>query len=391
MKKLNINYGDGVTDYLFDLEDRKVFSYFDDAEEVERLYEGDCYYTSRSGLSRSANIDDLGCNIVVPAYRPASHDWAPTVKIGLWDVCVYQKRNNTQIDWEDYYPIILLKTEVELDGKVYPFIVRGRPWSVWEVLFFSEEEIKEYARSSPKTDIQALHPFTIITKNGYNQKITGIDLGGLLYDWFRPSFADVHGTQRLCVEADRLGMVKKGDKYALVDKKRSYIIGVSEWFLDPYGWMGILDFEEDGFMYYRRKFNIKEHRIELVYFRPRNYPFEMADPWIGYELSIPEREYWKEPGEYVKAIIDLTLTKERKQWVLQERRRRQNQKFEDWVEENKDLTITIKDSISAGNCEVGTTRFRDRHFPGRDEVRVEELKPYLNNYGVLAIIESKMV
>lgn len=37
------------------------------------------------------------------------------------------------------------------------------------------------------------------------------------------------------------------------------------------------------------------------------------------------------------------------------------------------ITVTIGDSIAAGNCKPGTFEFRDRHFPGRDSATVEEV------------------
>ncbi len=58
--------------------------------------------------------------------------------------------------------------------------------------------------------------------------------------------------------------------------------------------------------------------------------------------------------------------------------------------ENGDVVVTFADSLAAGNCEPGTSQFRDRAFPGRQEVKLAELIPHLANGNVRRVVEWKL-
>jgi hypothetical protein len=144
-----------------------------------------------------------------------------------------------------------------------------------------------------------------------------------------------------------------------------------------------------------------------VYFLELNYYLQRSGEYFDavgrklidreeydYELSISYQDavraiYGKpEAVEKIKREIDHCCWQK---YEIDDRRKRQveeqilyqQERFKDYM----DAVVTVQDSIDVGNCEVGTRNFLDKYFPGKEEVTVRDLMPYVLDYGVRRVIE----
>jgi len=65
----------------------------------------------------------------------------------------------------------------------------------------------------------------------------------------------------------------------------------------------------------------------------------------------------------------------------------QQERFKDYM----DVVVSLQDSVDAGNCEIGTLNFLNKHFSGKEAVTVRELMPYVLDRGVKRAIEHVVI
>jgi hypothetical protein len=122
------------------------------------------------------------------------------------------------------------------------------------------------------------------------------------------------------------------------------------------------------------------------------YRHEFSGGWYDYESVISGVEFLDVCAGNAEAIEALRQRLEAgatRKYAKDEGARVSQAEYEVALTQNAAVEMTVADSIAAGNCETGTIAFRDRNFPGRDSVTIEELKEHRNIAAVrLAIIHK---
>lgn len=139
-----------------------------------------------------------------------------------------------------------------------------------------------------------------------------------------------------------------------------------------------------------------EEVIDLIAYRDirklyEKYGIEYDSPWMEYEWSVNKVCYLLDKEKHINEAVQGLRDKIKDDIRMSQLRKIRVTDILEYINNNPHLTVTVEDSVAAGNCEVGTKRFRDKYFPGRDEVRLEELAQHVNDYTVQRVIKNLMI
>lgn len=115
-----------------------------------------------------------------------------------------------------------------------------------------------------------------------------------------------------------------------------------------------------------------------------------AEPFWEYEEIVPQLSFgydWKPIHERLTKALH---KKRRKALLSVLKIRRANKSINAFVETHPQIEVFIHDSVDAGNCRLGTYRFRDQYFPGKNSVTLAELAKYASQHHVATVIRHIM-
>ena len=120
---------------------------------------------------------------------------------------------------------------------------------------------------------------------------------------------------------------------------------------------------------------------------------EYGNEWIEYEQNFKKGKFNFNTRECVKEIESNLIQKVKSYRESLVKKKETKRKINKLIEENPDKIVTMQDSLDAGNCHVGTERFKEKYFPDRDlqenPVTVGELAKYKERTGVKQVLLEK--
>jgi len=380
--RMELNWGEGRCDVLLDLQSGIFFPY-DGGEEFHRNLGGKCYYTSLSGLSGAGWIPRSPALRRVESYRPQDGldlwddptRFQPTIGTKLvfvpivnrWEVC--PSRPVLVIDQYNPGERIFLAP-----GEVLPYLrgeLQGLEERVFSLSFIPGPGVAEVQRDFNYLATEdGLRGF----RRGLGRAVEAILSQEIAFSW--------PGDRPESPFWGRLGLYPIGDRVYKV------VSGIC-----------------------RRSFSREElsSREGLQAAAPKNVLilnpncylqegngtfdavglFEIDGVEADFEIHLESEDAARALGgdfeEILRSLKEGAENKVRHRREHEVYLRRlaaeqaaQGEAFEELCSEHSELEVTLEDSRSAGNCEVGTKAFRDRSFPGREKASIGELTSYLH-------------
>lgn len=426
MKKINVSWGDGMSDLFLDLTGKRprILDVEFDGEKLHEMCGGETYYTSRSGYSGAGWIENLGTLLPLGTYRVDTVHNSFQCFVSLGEIERHEEQvlaavPYTSHTWDKTATLRDYPTVLKIGNKVVycDFEINFR--ELLEVIF-SNQELPERCeidgvtykrhghRTLRRTFFSDQYGEEEVTMEFYNL----CSMGRTPSPWeffqeelepFRAGWSSERLFQLLGVRQLEDGTFVKAMKIA------------DEWYLgeiidgDPLetgkltaGWQRLAD---DVLV----RFYDRSNEVHLVAYATsqeayeklaRRLAYHMGEGeefisfvsaheggrYAEYELIVPKVSYLLNPAAPL-AELRKELARKVREDVMDHARQ--------WVENINDqailetvpddLVVTIGDSMAAGNCQPGTEEFRNRYFPGQAQTTAGELKKFSDNYNVMRI------
>ena len=408
--KINLRWGGGGFDVLLDLRTGHLMAYSSEvaAAEVHSRFGGKNYYRSRSGMSGAGWVTGNMALRKVETYRvDTAYVYAPDIASisaivpGLGTVIVPIDYGRAEIPRE--WPIAVVRGAQRVyygteESCEYDSLHLLDPWGISRLLEGSEFEETEFSiRYLPSTSQwaeMAERKFPVRIQEGthlaYRRALIGLfnsELALKLAEgeekkinpfWNRLGLWQIGGqiykivqnVARMRYTQEELSTVE-----ALQATAPQNVLVLSPTLYIQEGWDGfdaVGHFEFDG-----------EEEVE---FELRLEAAEAVRAMRGDFAGVLAR---LEEGALGKHEQDLSFRRHQEELGIKWEERGRH--LQELCEQHPELEVATEDSVTAGNCRVGTENFLRQHFGGREILRVRELVPHLANPGVRRVLEHKLL
>jgi hypothetical protein len=413
---MDINYGSGRISVILDLRNGWLHiygsSHDDDIAGLHRRLGGKTYYRSRSGYSGAGWLPNAPYLAAVGTIRRDATDWySPGLpvhddpkKLGTvagWRVWVpYRyKPGSSSLDYDR--PTIMIREDDDHrvvfcpDNAIYQVLCRGREYLKTQTTmpplegsYWVSPGVERTAQNETEYQVSVIGQWRPAHLRAAMEEIAGLmfnfDDGGVT-----SSSTDEHFWSRL-------GLVAGEDGYRYQVRRRRCRHRVLEYDLNTVEALQAVS--PQNVMVLRPQLYIQGDLNVGVTAVCRH---QMSDgSWYDFESPITGSYALRVISGDIEAIdelADLLVTgaegkfhEDQVQRTTEALRTTDLVEFEERCKQHGSVTLTFADSLAAGNCEPGTTLFRDRYFQGRGVASVAELVPYLHIDGVRRAIVHRL-
>lgn len=374
-KKIELSWGGGSFDVIFDLATGQFIPYFG-TEEIHQKYGGRRTYVSNSGSSGAGFIFGTPAIRKLYTYRvDGAYIEAPSIYTHLeynvpgmaWVVPIDYRNSIMPGDW----PIVVIREgEITLLENGYLFIndflsgkeadrvsevkisyIKSTTSPEKKLFCWRVRHMYDRLPNNTKRVLQAMFLEDLSFKTDLAEQ-TNEFWGNLGLHDFGDGFL-YKISQGICRDRYTRGELQDVGLFQRTVPSNVYIISPNLYLQDYNGFGN--DYNAVGFF----NFDNREYCYEKVIHADQVLKVFSGD---YYELENELREHAHQKWEN---DLEMLVQEEAKEKLIAE-----------FCESNPGMLISISDSMAAGNCEPGTRNFTDKYFEGKEEVSLSDLSKY---------------
>jgi hypothetical protein len=410
--KRKVTYMGGYSSILLDVKKRKIYHYEKDTLAVHKEYGGEFYYESRSGYTGEGYITSstpLFCSSYRIDCRQEVNFEKPLLNNGGVELQIFAPIKGHEKAWDSFPFVIRIVLDNNYDNNILIFIYASDLFYFLREILQPVDNLKQHIQKYiEKQNIKTIEYDILDPKYFCPKKITidvinhrlGIGLNYLNFldlREYKPNFSSYE------VIYEITDIREMGHKYVLLDSNGLVIDYFEE---NPILFPPHMEkiCKRKGWEYQKRNncnvlIQPKKGKIKITVYQDvekiyEYYQLNVENMYgtsiLEYEETFPIIIYNCHPDNCIRQVIKGLKNKMKQDIKYEIEQRKKVEDLLEFINNNPDKVVTIEDSIAAGNCRFGTENFRDEYFPGREEVTLKDLEPYINKYDVQRVVRYIM-